>query len=151
MNAVTYAPRLALEQVLLAPSSEPIVTAEIAEIAVNDEFVHPGAIGLAMGGFAVFIVASWTGWAFGYTTLLLAVVTGLAAMYFGLLLGLGRNAAKFRGDVGTRSFSAFLNGTVQVLTGRVSGQDALVQIAFMPILLGATMVFFAIYWLNVRG
>ena len=52
MNAVTYAPRLAPEQVSLALASEPIVA---AEIAINDKFVHPGAIGLAMGGFALFI------------------------------------------------------------------------------------------------
>ena len=148
MNAFTYAPRLALERVSLALSSEPTVA---AEIAANDEFVHPGAIGLAMGGFGLFIVASWAGWSFGYTTLLLTVVTGLAAMYFGLMIGLGRNAAQFRGDVGTRSFRAFLNGYVQILTGRVSGRDALAQIVFMPILLGATMAFFAIYWLTVRG
>ena len=148
MNALTYETRFPLEQISLKPLSEP---SPAAELAVNDEFVHPGAIGLAMGGFVLFIVASWAGWSFGYTTLLLAVVTGLAAMYFGLMIGLGRNAAKFRGDVGTRSFRAFLNGYVQVLTGRVSGRDALVQIAFMPILLGVTMGFFAIYWLRVRG
>lgn len=148
MNALTYAIRLPLEKGSFAPSSEPTPA---AEIAVDDEVVHPGAIGLAMGGFGLFIVGSWAGWSFGYTTLLIAVVTGVAAMYFGLMIGLGRNAAKFRGDAGRRSFRACLNGYVQVLTGRVSGRDALVQIAFMPILLGIMMVFFAVYWLNVRG
>ena len=76
-SALTYAPRLTLEQISLAPSSEP---SPAAEVAVTDEFVHPGAIALAMGGFGLFIVASWAGWSFGYTALLLAVVTGLAAV-----------------------------------------------------------------------
>lgn len=83
--------------------------------------------------------------------MLIAVITGLAAMYFGLLIGLGRSAATFRGDISRRSFAEFLRGHVQILTGRVSGRDALVQIAFMPMLLGVTMGFFAIYWLSVRG
>ena len=148
MNALTYATKLSPENVSLAPLSEPTPA---AEVVVNDEVVHPGAIGLAMGGFTLFIVASWAGWSFGYTSLLLVVVTGLAAMYFGLMLGLGRNAAEFRGDVSRRSFRAFVGGYVQVLTGRVGGRDALAQIAFMPILLGVTMGFFAIYWLSVRG
>ncbi len=148
MNALTYAKQIPIEQspCTLATAS---TTAEAAVAA--DEFVHPGAIGLAMGGFGLFLVASWTGWAFGYTSLLIAVITGLAAMYFGLLIGLGRSAATFRGDIGRRSFAEFLRGQVQILTGRVSGRDALVQIAFMPMLLGLTMGFFAIYWLSVRG
>ena len=66
------------------------------------------------------------------------------------MIGLGRDAANFRDDVGRRSFRAFISGRVQVSTGWVSGRDALVQIVFMPILLGVTMGFFAIHWLNVR-
>jgi hypothetical protein len=32
----------------------------------------------------------------------------------------------------------------------VSGRDALVQVALMPVLLGCTMGFFAMVWLAVR-
>lgn len=148
MNALTYAKKLPIEE---APCTVSTALTTVEAAVAADEFVHASAIGLAMGGFGVFIVASWTGWAFGYTSMLIAVVSGIAAMYFGLLICLGRSAATFRGDIDRRSFTGFLGGHVQVQGGRVSGRDALVQIAFMPILLGVTMLFFAVYWLSVRG
>ena len=74
----------------------------------------------------------------------------LSAMYFGLLVGGGMVASASRGDRTRRSFREFLNGRVQTLTGAVSGWNALVQVAFMPILLGLTMCFFAAVWLCVR-
>lgn len=112
--------------------------------------IHPGAIALALGGYGIFLAASWAGWAFGYNALLIAVIYFLSAMYFGLLIGPGMLSARSRGDRCQRSFRAFLNGRVQTLTGPVSGLNALVQVAFMPILLGCTMTFFAIVWLVVR-
>ena len=112
--------------------------------------MHPSIIALALGGFAIFLIASWVGWAVGYTALLIVVVYGLSAMYFGMLLHFGQSSAIHRGDVSTRSFRQFLDGRVQTFTGWVSGRSALVQIAFMPILLGCTMCFFAGLWLSVR-
>ncbi len=151
MNALTYAPRPATHDRPLMFSEVRVEPTIVLPVVPSDEHVHPGAIALALGGFGIFLSASWIGWSFGYTSLLLGIVTGLAAMYFGLLLGLGRSAAAFRGDTTRRSFAAFLRGHVQTLEGRVSGRDALTQIAFMPILLGVTMVFFACLWLSVRG
>jgi hypothetical protein len=148
MNAITYAPRAANDGLLLTP----LVTVEAVLAVTNvDEYFHPGVIALGLSGLCLFIVASWLGWSFGYTAMLIAVVTGLAGVYFGLLLHFGRSAAAFRGDITHRSFSQFVGGRVQILGGTVSGRDALIQIAFMPILLGITMMGFAVYWLTIRG
>lgn len=117
---------------------------------ITDGSVHPGAIALALGGFGLFLAASWIGWDFGYMSLLLAVIVVLSVMYFGPLVGGGMVAAASRGETSHRSFGEFLTGRVQTLTGWVDGRDALIQIALMPLLLGLTMTFFAFLWLAIR-
>jgi uncharacterized membrane protein YuzA (DUF378 family) len=80
MNAITYAPRAANDGLLLTP----IFTVEAVLAVTNvDEYIHPGAIALGLSGLCLFIVASWLGWSFGYTAMLIAVVTGLAGVYSG--------------------------------------------------------------------
>ena len=151
MNAITVAPRLIIEDAfethLVVPA--PLVPPKI-RLSVSEGGIHPGAGALALAGFALFLVASWVGWGFGYTTLLIGVIYLLSAMYFGMLLLFSRTAAASRGDVSKRSFQDFLNGRVEIFEGRISGREALIQIAFMPILLGPTMSFFAIPWLSIR-
>ena len=84
MNAITeLSERHYLEIAKLPISIPTAVTAPQAD-AAPDEFIHPGAIGLALGGFGIFLAASWIGWAFDYTAMLVSVVTGLGAVYFGL-------------------------------------------------------------------
>ena len=112
--------------------------------------MNPGVIALALGGYAIFLTASWLSWAFGYTALLIVVVYGVSAMYFGMLLHYGRCSAAYRGDNLMRSFRQFRDGRVQTFTGWMSSRSALVQIAFMLILLGCTMCFSAVLWLSVR-
>jgi hypothetical protein len=147
-------PRLIAEDAALLPQARRLATARVIARPdtqpATEGGVHPGAIGLALGGYGVFLCASWAGWAFGYTALLIAVIYFLSAMYFGLLVGGGMIAAASRGDRTRRSFRESLNGRVQTLTGTVSGWNAVVQVAFMPILLGLTMCFFAAVWLCVR-
>lgn len=116
----------------------------------TNEAVHPAAIGLALSGYGLFLIASWAGWAFGYTALLITVIYFLSAVYFGMLIDGGMIAAASRGETLPRSFRAFVEGQVQTLTGAVSGRNALVQIAFMPLLLGLAMCFFAVVWRIVR-
>ena len=53
---------------------------------LSEGLMHPSIIALALGGFAIFLIASWVGGAFGYTALLIVVVYGLSAIYFGMLL-----------------------------------------------------------------
>ncbi len=111
--------------------------------------MHAAAVAIGLSGYGVFLIASWVGWAFGYTALLITVVYGLSLMYFGLLVGLGRSAAAARGDIETRSFRDFMRGRVATLTGAVDGRNALVQVAVMPVVLGLTMVFFAVVWRTI--
>lgn len=118
---------------------------------VADEYVHAFAIALALGGFGLFLAASWVGWAFGYTSLLIKVIYVLSLMYFGPMVELGQSSTEFCGEVTHRSFMQFLRGRVQTATGSVSGTDALIQIALMPMLLGCLMCFFAALWLSIRS
>jgi len=155
MTALALAhPQLIAEKTALLPQARklaplPVLTRSDVQ-AATEGGVHPGAIGLALAGYGLFLGASWAGWAFGYMALLVGVIYFLSAMYFGLLVGGGMVAAASRGDRARRSFKEFLDGRVQTLTGTVSGRNALVQVAFMPILLGLTMCFFAAVWLCVR-
>jgi hypothetical protein len=54
----------------------------LATPPAEDEYVHPAAIAMALGGFGLFPSASWVGWAFGYMALLFAVICVLGIMYF---------------------------------------------------------------------
>jgi hypothetical protein len=138
------------EESLVAPAPPRRQIAPITA-SVADEYVHPAAIGIALAGFGLFLVASWVGWAFGYTSLLVKVIYVLSLMYFVPMIEFGRSSAKFRGEVTHRSFMQFLNGRVRTFTGSISGSAALIQIAVMPIALGCLMCFFAVFWLSVRG
>lgn len=147
-------PRLIAEEAARLPQARELVPLQVTARPhlqpATEGGVHPGAIGLALAGYGLFLGASWAGWAFGYTALLIAVIYFLSAMYFGLLIGGGVIAAANRGDYTRRSFKQFLSGRVHTLTGTVSGWNALIQVAYMPILLGLTMCFFAVVWLCVR-
>jgi hypothetical protein len=118
---------------------------------LGDEYMHPAVIGFALGGFVLFLAASWIGWAVGYTALLIGVISFLGLMYFGPLVACGRMSAEFRGEVSQRSFARFLAGRVRTFTGTIRGSEALMQIAFMPIALGCVMCVFAAMWLSMRG
>lgn len=124
----------------------PIVTIEAVSAVTNaDEDIHPGAIGLGLSDLFLFIVASWLGHLFCYMAMLIAVVACPAGVYFGLLIHFGRSAAAFLGDIKHRSFSHFVSGSMQIFGNAVSGWDVLMQIAFVPIVLGVTMMGFAVY------
>jgi hypothetical protein len=45
----------------------------------------------------------------------------------------GQACAAFRGDASYLNFTPFLAGRMHILTGRISGSAALVQIASMPV------------------
>jgi hypothetical protein len=152
MSATIILPRLLDgEEALVTPPALPRRRTAPITASVADEYVHPAAIGIALGGFGLFLVASWVGWAFGYTSLLVKVIYFLSLMYFVPMIELGRSSARFRGEVTQRSFMQFLKGRVQTFTGSISGSAALIQIALMPIALGCLMCFFAVLWLSVRG
>jgi hypothetical protein len=53
----------------------------------------------------------------------------------------------------TRSFRDFLNGVVEIETGKISGREALFQIAGGPVLLaiGGTLMIMWAVWAGVGG
>ena len=151
MSATSFLPRLLDDdEALVAPVQLRRQAAPIPQ-SLADEHVHPAAIGIALGGFGLFLVASWVGWGFGYMSLLVKIIFVLSLMYFVPFIEFGQSSAKFRGDVTHRSFMQFLNGRAQTFTGSITGSAALIQIAVMPIALGCLMCFFAVLWLGVRG
>jgi hypothetical protein len=124
--------------------------ARIAAAESADTAVHPGAIFLGLLGYGVFLSASWLGWGFGETALLIAVISVLGAMYFGLMVWIGMRAEASRETGPRRDFLAFVTGRVETLTGRIKGSEVLVQIALLPALLGLLMSWFALVWLMIR-
>jgi hypothetical protein len=87
----------------------------------------------------------------GEASLVLAAVTLILAVMFGLLAycgALSRNVEPDRRS--TRSFRELLNGDVDIETGRITGRAALLQIAAMPIILalGGTLILGSEVWAN---
>jgi hypothetical protein len=120
-----------------------IVPTEPSPAAVTDTTVHPVAVAIPLVCSAWFLLVSWVAFAGGETSLVLAVVTLIGVMFLGLVVGGGALARdmvpmpKHR-----RSFQEFLNGNVEIATGRVRGNEALLQIAALPvsIAIGATII-----------
>src|SRR5882762_6398737 len=98
--------------------------------------IHPVAVALPIATFAWFILAIWIGFGAGETSLVLAVVTFLGIMYFSLISGGSALARDVRiGRTRRRSFREFLDGDVEIATGRITGREALEQMAILPIAL----------------
>ena len=69
--------------------------------------------------------------------MILAIVTFLSLMYFGLLVGGGAMARNMTPErEAERSFAEFLEGDVDIATGCIKGREAFWEIAVMPIALG---------------
>lgn len=105
--------------------------------------IHPVAVATPLAAAAWFILVSWAAFAGGETSLILAVITFLALIFFGLLVGGAAMARDMTPDrAHRRSFREFLEGDVDIATGHVSGREALLQIAAMPVALalGSTAI-----------
>lgn len=73
-------------------------------------------------------------------------------MYFGLLVGgsvMGRNMTPERKQ--DRSVREFLDGEVEIATGRITGREAMMQIAMMPVALaiGGTAIILCAVWAGI--
>jgi hypothetical protein len=112
--------------------------------------VHPAAIEIALAAYGSFIIAAWIAFGRGYAALDLTVVVLISVVLAGLLVGGATMSRSMTPDRETkRSFGEFVNGPVDTETGEISGRDALLQIAAMPILLaigGSTIA--AIYFVG---
>ncbi len=117
-------------------------TAPLAVPPEGDTSVHPVAVLIPVAAALWLVLVAWFAFGGGETSLALAVITTVGVIYVGLLLLLGKNAYRAGGAVATRSFRQFLQGTVALETGPVSGRQALVQAAAMPVLLaiGGTVI-----------
>jgi hypothetical protein len=111
--------------------------------------VHPVGVAIPVAAFAWFVLAAWIAFAGGEMSLVLAAVTFVSVMFFGLLVGggaLARNVTPEQAH--QRSFREFLDGDVDIATGRITGRVALWQIAMMPIALavGGTIMIGCAVW-----
>jgi hypothetical protein len=112
--------------------------------------VHPAAIATSLAAYGVFIIAAWIAFGRGYAALDLTVVVVITVVLLGLLAGGAAMSRNMTPDRKTeRSFGEFVNGPVDTATGEITGRDAFLQIAAMPIVLaigGSAMA--AIYFIG---
>ncbi|WP_409560045.1 hypothetical protein [Hyphomicrobium sp. MC8b] len=120
-----------------------------------DLSVHPAPVVIGLASCAWFLVLSWT--CFGAfdlrTGLAVAIVTIISAMYLGgITLGAynSNSAANDRAAGQRRSFRQFLHGRVDIATGLVSGREAMLQIALLPVSLAVGATAMALIWLTIR-
>ncbi|WP_395666312.1 hypothetical protein [Methylocella sp.] len=102
-----------------------------------DTSVHPVAVAIPVATAAWFVAVAWCAFGGGEASLVLAVITFFCVIFFGLFVGgaaLGRDMTPERAH--GRTFRKFLDGNVDIATGRITGREALWQIAAMPIALG---------------
>jgi hypothetical protein len=101
------------------------------------------AIALPLVTTAYLAVAFWVALAGSELSLILAVATLIVMMSLGLITACSAFARNVEpGGTLTRNFREFLNGEVDVETGRISGRVALRQIATTPIVvaIGGTLI-----------
>jgi hypothetical protein len=103
--------------------------------------MHPGVYAISVAGWVWLIASCWA--VFGtdsQAAFVVAVSTLFIIVFYGLaaaLMGLNRVDNDNRGG----SFADFMRAGIDTLTGQMSGVAALIQVALIPISLGAgTMV-----------
>jgi hypothetical protein len=117
--------------------------------------VHPAPIWISIAAFAWFVIAAWIGFAGDREAAVLIFMVGfITAMLLGLLAGGGwysRNITPERRI--TRSLRSFLAGPVDIATGRITGREAMLQIAGLPVILsiGGTIIIALAVWCGVGG
>ncbi|MGV1788566.1 MULTISPECIES: hypothetical protein [Agrobacterium] len=104
--------------------------------------IHPGAVAIPLASATWLIAVAWIAFGHGDAILSLIMVTLICAVFFGLLVVGGAYAHQADEPAQPRSFSEFLEGDVDIATGRISGREALLQIASLPIALaiGGTII-----------
>ena len=105
--------------------------------------MHPIAIAMPLIAPAAMIAAFWLALAGSELSLISAVTTLTVVMLLGLTTACGAFAHKV-GPNGTctRTFREFLNGEVDIGTGRISGRVAFRQVATIPVVvaIGSTLI-----------
>ncbi len=132
---------------LQSVQTKPIATAGVLDLAV-----HPAPIIVSLGCAAWFLVISWVCFAplDRETALMVAVVTVIFAMFLGgMTLGAWNSAGRSPASA-RRSFGAFIRGNVDTATGLISGREAMIQIATLPLTLAAGGTAMALIWTVIR-
>jgi hypothetical protein len=105
--------------------------------------MHPIAIATPLIALAAMIAAFWLTLAGSELSLIPAVTTLTVMMLLGLIAACGAFAHKVEPNgARTRTFREFLNGEVDVETGRISGRVAFRQVATIPVVvaIGSTLI-----------
>jgi hypothetical protein len=105
--------------------------------------MHPIAIAMPLIGPAALFAAFWLTLAGSELSLIPAVSTLTVMMLFGLITACGVFAHKVEPNrARTRTFREFLNGEVDIETGRISGRVAFRQVATIPVAvaIGSTLI-----------
>jgi hypothetical protein len=105
--------------------------------------MHPIAIAMPLIAPAAMIAAFWLTLAGSELSLIPVVATLTVVMLLGLITACGAFAHMVEPNgAGTRTFREFLNGEVDVETGRISGRVAFRQVATIPVVvaIGSTLI-----------
>ena len=105
--------------------------------------MHPFAIAVPLIAPAAMIAAIWLTLAGSEIFLIPAVTILTVVMLLGLTMACGAFAHKVEPNgTRTRTFREFLNGEVDVETGRISGRVAFRQVATIPVVvaIGSTLI-----------
>lgn len=110
--------------------------------------VHYAAIGTGIAAYTWLVFVAWL--IFGHegeARLPLAIVTVISIMYLGLLAGGGWYSWDVTPERSkARTFGEFLDGPVETATGTISGREAYLQIALMPVALAIGGTIIASIW-----
>jgi hypothetical protein len=133
------------------------VTPEIAEKkqlprevrGAQEANIHPVLGEIAIGASLWFLVVVWVSFAAGTDTgLPLAMVTLVFVISFGLLMLVGSYSWRDpRWSFPQRNLRDFMKCEVGLESGRVTGREALIQIALVPVTLALAATLIGIVWL----
>ena len=108
--------------------------------------LHPGVLGITAGAYVAMVAVFWLGFANpGDFYLPLVIFSVVLAAFVGVPWLMARDYASFwrrHGQTQPRSgsFRQFLNSTVDSGGGKVSGSEALILVALIPIALTAGLI-----------
>lgn len=120
--------------ITLLPAWRAVETAAPKPAPLPAPTIHPIALCIPVAATAWFVVVAWCAFGGGETSLVLAVITLFFLIFLGLFVGgaaMGRDVTPERAR--NRTFQEFLAGDVDIGSGRITGREALWQIAVMPV------------------
>jgi len=121
-------------QITSLPALKVVETAAPKPASLPATNIHPVAVAIPVAAAAWFAIVAWCAFGGGETSLVLTVITVFCLIFYGVFVGgaaMGRDMTPERAH--NRSFQEFLDGDVDIATGRIIGREALLQTAVMPI------------------